>query len=376
MRGRYLIRNPLKARLLGLLDDALALARSPVIPPIPENPERILVSNWAHLGDVLLTLPAIRWLRLRYPKARIDMVLATRSAVVIEGQGLVDEMFLIDHWRINREPIRLGEKLRRYAIASAEAVTRLRAHRYDMAIDFYEYYPTAHVELARARIPVRIGYQSGGLGPLLTHPIPWTDDHRHVIAHHADLLAPLVKPGEPRPTLAPFYALPPAREEPPLPQGYVLVHTGAGASYKEWPEEKWRDVVEKLHARGHPIVLAGLGAREEARAARLAGATPGAVDLSGRLDWNGLVRVIAGARLMLCLDSVSAHLGAAFAVPTVALWTGTTDPAQWGPMNEKAILLSGKVPCAPCHRTGCDTMDCVNRVTPGEVEGAIGRLIG
>ena len=66
-------------------------------PPIPEAPPqpiqlpehaRILVVKLAALGDLLLTTPALRALRLRYPHARLDILTTEQSAPLLADSPL------------------------------------------------------------------------------------------------------------------------------------------------------------------------------------------------------------------------------------------------------------------------------------------------
>ena len=54
--------------------------------------ERILVVKLADLGDVLTTTPALRALRLQHPSAHVTALVTPRSAGILEGTDLVDEI--------------------------------------------------------------------------------------------------------------------------------------------------------------------------------------------------------------------------------------------------------------------------------------------
>lgn len=75
MRGRYLIRNTRSAGIISAVDTLLALWNPNRSPPVaPPQPRRILVAEWAHLGNVLLALPALRLLRASFPGAEIGFL--------------------------------------------------------------------------------------------------------------------------------------------------------------------------------------------------------------------------------------------------------------------------------------------------------------
>lgn len=374
MRGRYLIRNRVKAFAMAGAD--LVLSLLPVRrPAMPAQPRRILVCNWAHLGDVVLTLPAVQRLREAFPEAQIDFLTQGASRSVVDPMPGIGRIHVLDHWALSRAAGSASEKRARYLKDRPAVVADLAAAGYDMAIDFYQHYPNAAFELWRAGVPVRIGYASGGLSPFFTHRVDWTTDDRHVIARHGDLVA--LATGQPAAPLAASYPAPSeavvaALRQRGVPDRYVLLHTGAGAVHKEWPEDRWSEVIAALTAAGERIVLAGAGKRESERNARLAAGR--VLDLSGALDWTHFTALVAGATALIGLDSVAVHIGAAFGVPTVGVRSGVVSARVWGPLSDRTIQLTTPTPCAPCHRPGCDTMACLLGVAPAEVLDALARV--
>jgi ADP-heptose:LPS heptosyltransferase len=147
---------------------------------------------------------------------------------------------------------------------------------------------------------------------------------------------------------------------------------GAGLALKEWPAERWRELVQRLAAEGHHLVFTGTG-EDQARKIRAAIADqPGCTDLCDRLSWPEFVAVTASARLVLTVDSVAGHLAAAGGTPVVVLMSGMNRIEQWKPLAERVSVVTQPVPCAPCHRSrGCEAMTCVRGIEVASVLGAI-----
>ena len=383
MRGRYLIRNALKARAVGAFDAALSLVpqRQSVV---PEPLERILLANWGHLGDVITTFGAIAALRTRYPGVRIGMIVGSWGRAAIEATGLVDELHVIDHWGLNRSALPAKTKRARYRETRAAALRAIRAADYQVGIDFYPFFPVAHPLFRFASIPVRIGYTSGGFGPLLTHPVRWSDaahpiaDQYRALLNRLDPAYPFapaaLRPHRHRATLAPRPA-----ELDGL-RDYIVLHPGAGAAYKDWGVEKWRALALALRTVNSalplplPLVVTGAGAGETAIAAALATAAPGIVPLAGRVDWEGFVAAVAGAKLVICPDTATGHVAALFDVPVISIFTGVNNAAQWSPYGDAVQVLVRPVLCAPCNR-GCDVMACIRDVEVDQVFEAARRRL-
>jgi ADP-heptose:LPS heptosyltransferase len=375
MIGPYMIRNPAKATAIGIMDRLLSLLPAKR-GALPERLERVLIANWAHLGDVTTTIGLLRALQERYPGIRIGMLIGSWGRIAIERTGLVDDLHIVDHPMLNRADLSAIAKWKRYRETRRRAVKAMRAAGYQAAIDTYAFIPPAHPLFRAAGIPVRIGWTSGGFGPLLTHPVGWSDEERPMADQYrtlADRLDPArpfapasFRPRRDRATLAPLPA------ELVGEEGYIVVHPGAGSPTRHWGTERWQATIARLRAAAgdRRIVLTGAGAADVAIAADLAGHFPEAIDMAGRADWESFVRILADAALVICPDTATGHVAALFAVPTVVIFTGTNSPAKWAPYNDRVRVLTRPVVCAPCNRAGCDAMACFLDVSPADVADA------
>jgi ADP-heptose:LPS heptosyltransferase len=380
MNGRYLLRSKRAARMIATMDAALSLV--PVRKRAPDNRvRRILLANWGHLGDVVTTFGAISLLREQYPGIEIGMIVSNAAKFAIIESGLVDRIHVVDHWRINRTALTAKEKRQQFQRTRSIAIRDIRRLSYDAAIDFYSFFPPAHPLFYKAGIPVRIGYTSGGFGPLLTHPVPWADLETPV----ADQYRPLINALHSGTPLPPG-ALRPQRQRDALAalpvsvadaKPYLVLHPGAGATWKEWGIDRWRALIPAIHERwpAYRLVMTGAGETEIGAASELAEAFPDLVNLTGKVDWATFVTVIANAKLVICPDTATGHVAALFNVPVVSIFPGINVVEQWRPYTDKARVLVQPVACAPCNRFGCDTMSCIRSVMPADVLDAVQDLI-
>lgn len=371
MRGRYLIRHPLKVAAVAIRDALLRLVSAKPA-PVPQDPRRILLANWGHLGDVVTTLGMAAALRKRFPQASLGIVVGSWGAAPARASGLFDTLHVIDHAAINRSAAGRGEKRARHRATQATAMVEISAAGYDLAIDCYPFHPPAHPIFHRAGIPVRAGFVSGGCGPLLTHQVAWDDASLPIAGHYRALLHALWPDqfwsiNDMRPRAA--RCRPPSSDQLATP--YIVLHPGAGAAYKDWGTEKWRTLASLL--RDHPatagftLVVTGAGAGELAVASQLKNDRPDLLDLAGHADWPEFEAIVASAALVICPDTVTAHLAAKYDTPVLAIFTGANDPAQWGPYSAVGHVVVQAVACAPCNRPGCGVMACIAGTTPQQV---------
>jgi heptosyltransferase-1 len=144
------------------------------------------------------------------------------------------------------------------------------------------------------------------------------------------------------PAGAPVFDIAPAageREEPfanPVP--YVVLLTNASRASKLWPEGGWRRVIDRLARFGLSVRL--FWGSEAERVATTARAGGTAALVMPRASIASIAASLAGARLVVGLDTGLTHLAAALGVPTIGIFCDY-DPA-----------LAGLVGTAPCVSLG------------------------
>jgi ADP-heptose:LPS heptosyltransferase len=376
MRGRYLIRTAWKATAVSVLDAAISLVFARQPPPIPSQPRKILLANGAHLGDVVLSIPTLLWLRKRFPDAEIGYLAGSWAKPVLNTLAAeLCHVHFVDHFLFNRsgEPKsrRIAKHLRMGRAFMAEAA----AVGYEVAIDVVQYLPNHIPVLFAAGIPVRIGWTSGGLGGLLTHPVDRIDADRSMCDYPRDLLARLVDSSELKRPFEPTYPpcdlpFPRAVTDPDRP--YIVLHPYSGHPMKDWIDSYWRELAIRLADWGYVVIVCGNGQQEMDRTAQIcAGTGPNVIDASGRLPWAEFVALIARATHVVCLDSVAQHVASGFRRPTTVIFGGMNNPVQWGPANPLATIVTHATPCRICNRHACHLRHCLTLTQPEDVLNSV-----
>ena len=321
---------------------------------------RVLVRapNW--LGDVVLSLPAVRDLRRNFPAARLT-VLARPSVA--------------DLYR---------------AVPEADAILESRGHGKDAsllrgAFDLAVLLPNsfgAALAVWRAGIAERWGYRTDGRGPLLTRSLPVPDDvrGRSQVYYYRWMLAGLGLhvSGAPDTCLQcpEEWA---RRGAAKLGDDGPWLGLNPGAFYgsaKRWDPERYAAVAD-LVARdtGSKVAILG-GAAERGLGEAIAGMmrTPARV-LSGGTTLPELVGVLSRLRALVTNDSGPMHVAAALGVPLVAVF-GSTDWRETAPVGGRTRLVREHVECAPCLLRECPIDHrCMRRVTVDRVAEAARELM-
>jgi heptosyltransferase-2 len=261
---------------------------------------------------------------------------------------------------------------------------------------------------ARARVPVRAGYASGGRSLLLTHGyVPARERGgvpvglgragrlprrlpRPFASACAELLAWLGIPVVDRAPRLSVSAR--AREEVEdrlvragLDRGVPFVLANAGSrpgSAKGFPPERFAAALDVLaRLAGLPVAIACAPGEEGAAretAARCAMAKVRLLD-DPPPDPVELAALSAAARLAIGPDNGARHVAEAVGTPCVVL-CGPTDPRHSAEHGSATAVLRVEVDCGPCHRETCPLFGdrrhaCMLRLDPDRVAEAAAELL-
>jgi ADP-heptose:LPS heptosyltransferase len=386
LSGRYYVKNNILYAYLRLVDATLSLVQTRERGTTPTFPgdgiKRILVANIAHLGDVVLSTTVLPVLKKAYPNAEIGFLAGSWGSVVASGHPMVKWLHVVDHWSFDRTRRSRLQKWLRYQQSFNSAVKEIQTIGYDLAIDLYWFFPNAIPLLWRARIPRRVGYVSGGFGPLLTLAKEWQNSDQSVAEYHLDLLRFIGIPEQllrlGAPNLPLNYNL--GSQATPFQKtsncSYIVMHPGSGAPFREWPLNHWRTLAARLVAAGFNLVFTGSGEIEAHRTQSIVDGLPRCTNVCNKLDWHAFVEVVRNGALLVGVESVAMHVATAVNTPCVAIMSGVA-PHHWAPRSITSHPIMSKVACSPCYKSGgCQRMSCVRELAPEAVYKVVTELAG
>jgi heptosyltransferase-2 len=119
----------------------------------------------------------------------------------------------------------------------------------------------------------------------------------------------------------------------------IALHPGSGSERKNWPEERWAELIDRLLRSTNMSLLLVGGEAEVGRLQRLAAALPPTrCKVAQSLPLAELGRMLERCVAFVGHDSGISHLAAALGLPCVVLWAHT-DEEVWRPQGERLIIV-------------------------------------
>jgi heptosyltransferase-2 len=276
---------------------------------------RILVIRGGAIGDFVLTLPAIKLLRDRFPKAHLEILGYKHVAALAEKRFYADAVRSIE-----------SASLARFFAKNSELPSELVDYfgGFDLFVS-YLYDPDRIFEM---------NAKKSGSATFIAGPSK-LDNSEHAAFQLARPLAAL----DLFLTGSSAYLFPTDVDRNAIRslQGNMAFHPGSGSETKNWPIENWIELGNALLARDHSLIIVG-GEADTVRMRQLKLAWDGKpVRFAENLPLPHLAALLEGS-VFVGHDSGISHIAAAVGARCLLLF-GPTDPAIWAPANANVTVL-------------------------------------
>ena len=363
--------EPLDARASAVHNSALAFLSDP--------PRRILVKEVNWLGDLVMSLPALRAIRRAWPDAHLAVLVKRELASFFDGAAWLNEVI----------PYTVGRGLSGF-MDRRRIVGEIRSRKFDLGVLFPNSFESA-LWIAMAGIKRRAGFVGDARGAMLTlkasppaealngHQMNYwlamvretgvaegdaevtTDDFAiDVLPAHRERMRQFLE-GNRRRASSPIYAIAPAAAFGPA---------------KEWPADRYGAVIDLLARRDDTEVVLVGAPSERAKCEEVAAASKsGAIVAAGGTNIGELIALLSLCDGFIGNDSGCAHIAGALGIPTVAIF-GSTNPERTGPLGSSARVIYRKLECSPCLARTCrfGHYNCLTQIKAEELVDAVETL--
>lgn len=311
------------------------------------DPKKILVIDFGQLGDVVLSLPALRSIRARFPQAHITIAVGKPGAEVINLSGYGDDTIVVD-----RVALRDGFKpLSLFRVI--ELVKDVRRRKFDFVIDLHSLSETNLLGFLSGA-PKRLYSRRHGrsLEYLANfHPRPPAEkesSERHLVDRYLDVLIPLgVKSANRVPQLktrkADDLVVDRILGKAKVAMGTPLVglFPGAGHPGRRWPLEKFAELADYLMRNDDLRVLVFAGPEEQTLVSEMRTIFPPHTLILDNLTITELAAALARLAVFVSNDTGPMHIAVAVGTSVVALLDRPT-PNSFVPIESHHRVMYGE----------------------------------
>ena len=304
---------------------------------------KVLVIRFSSIGDIVLTTPVVRCLKLQRPDVRLHYLTKLNFASILSPNPHIDKLhFLADDLEA--------------------VVAELKKEKFDLVVDLHNNLRTLRIKKA-LQVPAKsfpkLNIEKWLYTNLKVNLLPDVG----IVERYLRTVEHLGIKNDGRGL---DYFLPEhgrlTTDDIPMSHwgGYVGCVIGGSYATKQLPAHKWVDFCKAVP---YPVILMG-GPEDRAMGNEIAEFDPVKVyNACGKFSLTESAELVDGARVVVSNDTGLMHIAAAFKKPIVSLWGNTTPEMGMYPyygynnltkiVEPRLTLLENKdLWCRPCSKLG------------------------
>jgi ADP-heptose:LPS heptosyltransferase len=289
------------------------------------NPRNILVIDFGQLGDVVMSLPALRAIRERYPHALITVMVGRPGGQIIDMSGYANATIEVDR-------VQLRDGFKPLSVVRIfQVVKDVRQRKFDFVVDLHSFSETNLLGFFSGASKRLFSRRPGRSLDFLSNfspkpPVDKNDPGQHLIDRYLDVLVPLGIRDQPRvPRLltraeddrAVDVLLRKAKAETGTP--LVGLFPGAGHPGRCWPLEQFAELADFLIRNDGVRPLIFVGPEERHLVQRMRALFPSTCVVLEKLTIPQLAAAQARLAVFVSNDTGPVHIAAAVGTPIVVM---------------------------------------------------------
>jgi ADP-heptose:LPS heptosyltransferase len=331
--------------------------------------QKILLVRPDAIGDTILTLPAIKAIKDKYPHLHITVMASPYNIKILETASYIDEIIL--------DKFKTGESKNFFDLI--KYAKEIRSKNFDAVVHFY-----SETEEVWLTVFAGIKYQIGDKAKLGLWPIfrkhgvflKTFDQTKHVVDYNFQLLQTLgIKSDLNTKLIMNVIEKDIAQaKEILLRNGWQLkakligIHMGVGAGNKAISPVKFAEFVNILQEQGeYEFCITGYSAKEKKyRDEFIEHVKVPVIDLVGKTSLLELMAVFKHYDLYVGVDTGPFHLAASIGIPQLAIFpTRRVKPTRWAPWRNRHLIIRKSRKCPHfCPHEHCPISICSDEIMP------------
>lgn len=304
-----------------------------------EQPKSFLVIQTAFIGDVILATALVEKIHQFYPDASIDFLLRKGNESLLTNHPFIREVIVFDKKKKYRNLFLL--------------IQRIRRTKYEMLLNVQRFATTGLIALFSGA-DTKIGFDKNPLSLFFTTKIKHQVGQLHEIERNQKLIEDITDSKAAMPTLYPS-AFDHEMVKEYQSGSYLCLAPTSVWFTKQWPAEKWIELIQSVHHKVKSIFL--LGAPSDhivCESIRLASGVSSVTNLAGKLSFLQSAALMRDAQMNFVNDSAPMHLASAVNAPVTAIYCSTVPSFGFGPLSSRSVIVETKekLDCRPCGLHG------------------------
>ena len=299
-----------------------------------------LIIQTAFIGDVILSTPLVEKIRQHDPHAQVDVMVRKGNEGLLKGHPGINRLYVLDKTASKWSHV--------FAM-----IRRIRSTRYDYLINLQRFMTTGIISLF-ARAHRKVGFKKNPLSVFYHRRVQHRiGDGTHEIERNLALLEDWYEGGFVRP------ALYPSRQDyektAPLQQSEYVCLAPASVWYtKQFPPDKWVELIDRLSHSLHVYLIGGLSDRGLCGQVRSQVQHPAVHNIAGELSFLETAALMEKARMNYVNDSAPLHIASAMNAPVRAVFCSTVPDFGFYPVSDdsRVIEIPYNLYCRPCGLHG------------------------
>lgn len=305
---------------------------------------KVLVIQTAFIGDVILAAALLEQLHQSHPEFKIDVLVRKGNEGLFKEHPFIHQLLVWD-----KKKNKFQNLLR--------MIRQIRHNKYDLVINLQRFASSGLLTVFSGAKETR-GFSKNPLSFFFTrrfpHQIAWKqeDSYLHEVERNQSIISDFITVITKTPRLYPskqdFEKVKPLQQSP-----YVCIAPASVWFTKQWPVEKWIELIQKIPERYNIFLLGAPGDKELCAGIEKA-ADRKVTSLCGALSFLESAALIKGAAMNYVNDSAPLHLASAMNAPVTAIFCSTTARFGFGPLSDQSFVVETSDPlsCKPCGLHG------------------------
>ncbi|MFH2137102.1 MAG: glycosyltransferase family 9 protein [Candidatus Omnitrophota bacterium] len=327
--------------------------------------KKILIANFGGIKDIMLSAPALQALKKADPDSVLHMLIFPEPLEYAMMLSCIDNITVLQ-----RELVCLSSNLK--------LLFELRKEKFDIMINMRTLFTKKEASYIQWIInavnpQLKVGRNTDGRGKFFDIKIPETSvGEKYEMEYNSDIVKALGVEEVGRDIDFPIdeksqeYADDLLKREGIEENMFLMgIHPGGGV-LRRWSIDKLCEVIRELNKKfSFRYVITGSNDEKDLGEYIVKEIEEGRViDLTGKLGMPSLGAVIKRCNLFVSNDAAPLHIAAVFKTPLIALF-GSTDLTRYDPRNicDKAEIIYNKQDCAPCKKSKCEAIKCMDSIT-------------